>query len=545
LRSPISLWSQRYSLWIFIILVALGSLRIVSTYTVFSHTFDEPAHLACGMEWLTQGSYRYEPQHPPLARVAAALGPYLAGEGSHGMADKWDEGLAILYDGGHYRRTLALARLGILPFFWLAAVLVYCWSKRYFGEPGAVLAVLIFTSLPAVLAHAALATTDMALTATVGATYFCAIRWCEQPGLRRSLALGLATGLAVLSKFSAIAFIPVSLLAALAVHLVMARPAPRQLLDDLRLRLLPGCSVMLCSLLVIWAGYRFSFGPVPFAPFPLPFPELFAGIGEVAQHNHAGDPGAYLLGSHRDAGWWYYYLVALSVKTPLALLGLLLCAVPLLWRQAARGLWLALAFSCSILLFCMFSRINLGIRHILPVYLGFSIVAGAAAASLLERERDMRAAGWLAALLLLGLVSASASAHPDYLAYFNALAGPTPERILVDSDLDWGQDLGRLATRLRQLGATEVAFTPEFPADLQAQGFPTVTPFDLRRPSPGWNAARLTVIESIHAANASAFPDTRFWPERLPPTERIGKSIWLWYVPPPTTAAPTVVPTRP
>ena len=115
----------------------LATVRIAATYTVFNHTSDEPAHIACGMEWLDQGVYRWEPQHPPLARVAAALGPYLAGIRSQGTPNqnaisKWLEGLAILDSGGRYDRTLTLARIGILPFFWVACAVVFVWTRRYF-----------------------------------------------------------------------------------------------------------------------------------------------------------------------------------------------------------------------------------------------------------------------------------------------------------------------------------------------------------------------------------------------------------------------------
>src|SRR5271170_7872208 len=92
---------ERHSLYIVIALLLLGTIRIVSTYSVFSYTFDEPAHLACGMEWLDKGVYTWEPQHPPLARVAAALGPYLMGVRSQNTPNRdiysmTFEGLAIL-----------------------------------------------------------------------------------------------------------------------------------------------------------------------------------------------------------------------------------------------------------------------------------------------------------------------------------------------------------------------------------------------------------------------------------------------------------------
>ena len=103
-----------------VLLVALAVARIVATYRVFNQTFDEPAHIACGIEWLDEAQYRYEHQHPPLARIAVALGPYLAGTRSSGLKSVYEEGNGILYSGDHYFRTLAMARMGILPFFVLA-----------------------------------------------------------------------------------------------------------------------------------------------------------------------------------------------------------------------------------------------------------------------------------------------------------------------------------------------------------------------------------------------------------------------------------------
>ena len=195
--------------------VALGSLRIVATYTVFNHTVDEPAHIACGMEWLERGTYRMEDQHPPLARFAAALGPYLSGIRLQGVWDRnptqfgmYDEGQHIYYAGDHYDRTLVLSRLGVLPFFWVACLAVYFWARRFFGIPTAVVSVWLFSFLPAVLAHAGLGTTDMALTAFVGAAFVAMLAWAENPTLRRSALFGVAGALAVLSKFSSLVFFP-------------------------------------------------------------------------------------------------------------------------------------------------------------------------------------------------------------------------------------------------------------------------------------------------------------------------------------------------
>jgi 4-amino-4-deoxy-L-arabinose transferase-like glycosyltransferase len=529
------IWLRKDSRLIFLLLVTIGSLRVVSTYNVFSETSDEGVHLACGMEWLTKGIYSYEPQHPPLGRVAIALGPYAAGVRSYGVPDYFEEGMAILYRDGHHDRNLALARLGILPFFWIACLVVYVWGRWYLGEPGATFAVLLFTFLPPVLAHTGLATTDMPLTAMTGATFLCALNWLRRPNWGNALLFGAVTGLAVLSKFSALAFIPFSLAAALVWYFLSERPRLHEIRITARSLLLPACVAVLTGFLVIWSAYHFSVGSVTFTSLHLPAPELFAGIQEVANHNRLGH-SAYLLGEQSQYGWWYFYLVALAVKTPLPFLGLLICGVFLRDRgggnNLSHGVGLALAFSLGILAFSMFSNINIGVRHILPVYIGFSVVAAAGAVRLLQRWHISQRAGWTLGLLFGWLVLTSGLSHPDYLPYFNALAGREPERVLVDSDLDWGQDMKRLAKRLREVDAKEVALFPFFHVDPVGLGFPAVRAFDPVKPTPGWSALNLTVLKSVRFGLYAERPDIKFWPNQIKPTERIGGGMWLWYFPP-------------
>src|SRR6267378_964780 len=126
--------SSRISVVVLIALIGLGCARIVSSYGTLSQTYDEPLHVACGMEWLSKGTYNYEHLHPPLARVMLALGPYLKGLRSQSLGIPWDEGNAILNAGGDYWRNLTLARLGNLPFFVLACLVVYWWGSRWFSR---------------------------------------------------------------------------------------------------------------------------------------------------------------------------------------------------------------------------------------------------------------------------------------------------------------------------------------------------------------------------------------------------------------------------
>lgn len=487
-----------------ILLVLIASARIVSTYTVFNHTVDEPAHLAAGMEWLSAGKYLYEDQHPPLARVMGALGPYLAGERWHGGPNSYFEGFRILGRNAHYDRTLALGRAGILPFFWIASAVVFLWGLRTAGTVGALSATLLFTTLPPVLAHSGLITTDMAVTAWIGAATLASMYWAEKPDWRRTALFGAALGLACLSKFSALLFLPVALLA-------MHRAA----LWRHRRSLATACAV---AFLVIWAGYRFTFARVEYLHLRLPAPRFFTGLAAVWAHNAKGHV-SYLLGRRSPTGFRYYYPVVLAVKTPLALLLLALGAAAARCRRFAR-LAPALAFCAAILVCAIASRINIGVRHVLPIYIGLAVLGGGVAATMLQH----RAARWILPGLLLWHIASGALQHPDYLAYTNEITGGHPEDFVADSDLDWGQDMKCLADRLQRAGATEVtfeSFNKTYPT-LAGDPFPRILAVNPDRPAPGWNAV------SVSAWKVFGVPK---WADRMPPQERVGRSILLWHFP--------------
>ena len=513
-------WIRNHSLAVSLALIAIATIRIISTYSVFNHTSDEPVHVACGMEWLDKGTYNYEPQHPPLARVFTAIGPYLSGLRTQGKKNFQAEGLFILYHENHYERSLALARLGILPFFWIGTLVVFFWARRYLGDLEAVTAVFLFTFLPPVLAHAGLATTDMALTAFTGASFLAAVLWVDRPSPVSAALFGACTGLAVLSKFSALPFLPAAIITAVVWYVIAERPSAAALLETTR-KLVPTFALaVLVGLVVIWAGYRFSFDKVP-------APALWAGIQQVREHNAKGH-STYLLGMRSDSGWWYYYLVILAVKTPLPFLGLLGFGFVKNPRK-----WLPLGFALGILLFASTSRINIGVRHVLPMYIGFSIVAAAGAVRLLDLAAGAAWAKWTLAGLLVWMAATSLLSHPDYLPYFNALAGDEPEKIAVDSDLDWGQDMKRLSARLQEAGAREVTFNPFVLADLEhVHGFPRISQSNPQAPSPGWNAVSLTVLKEMRLGLFESHPEVTPWPETIKAPERVGKGILLYYFPP-------------
>jgi Dolichyl-phosphate-mannose-protein mannosyltransferase len=525
---------ERHSLVLALCLLTIAAVRIIATYSVFSNTADEPTTLGCGLQYLGQHIYRYEPQHPPLARVAAALLPYmLAGARPLSMPDMGDDARTTIFRSGNPSQMLMLMRIGILPFYLLAALATYFWARHHFGGVVGVFAMALFSLLPPVLAHGGLATLDMALTGCLGAAFLTLMLWAEKPTWQRGVWFGICTGLAAVSRFTALGYLPACAALTLLVWFAVERPGSGKLIGLVRERAATFGIAVAAGALTIWAVYSFSFGQVPGWRWQvrLPAPEFFLGAGQSLSNSQTGH-SAFLLGQHGTRGWWYYFPVDLSVKTPIAFLLLLGFGAWLCWKRRASVRYLIpLAFSAGILAPAMNGHVNIGVRHILPIYIGFSVIAAVGLLQLAEWADTRKWAGAAAALLVLWLAGSGAIHHPDYLAYFNEFAGGHPENIIVDSDYDWMQDTKRLAERMRELGVKEVnygwtgdnqALWPEMPATKK------IHPLE---PAEGWTAVSPTIDKLVQYGLGYRYPNLKPWFDYLQPTERAG-TLFLYYIPP-------------
>jgi hypothetical protein len=504
----------------------LASVAIVRTHGVYSGTFDEPSHVAAGMEWLDQGRFTYEPMNPPLARVAVAVGPYLAGIRSFGSESRWREGARILYADGAYTRNLKLARLGVLPFFLISLLVVWLWTRRLFGAPAAAAAVMLCATLPPMLAHGALATTDMALAAMGSWALYAFVRWLDERTVERSLWLGLACGFAVLAKFSAIVFLPAAGAAILALRWWIARGAgpPAKHLTLARSLALGAAAAWL----VIWAGYRLSFHAIGGSP-PLPAAELWQGIAHLLQKADIGHE-TYLFGEISTTGWWYFFPVTIAVKTPLPFFTLaavgLAAALHTVRRERDWRPIAPLVAAAAILLVALPPRLNIGLRHVLPLYPLAAVLAGYGVIAFWQAARGRTAQRIIVAALVLWQLAGTWRAHPDYLPWFNELAGDEPERILVNADLDWGQDLLRLADTVRARGIDSLALAYYGSAD-PGRHLAKVRPMAPNERPPGWFAVSVAVIKGLHVPGWQGFE----WLEGVEPAAAIGKSLRLYHSP--------------
>ena len=527
--------------------IAVGVARILGTYQVFSETYDEGVHIAAGMELLDKGTFTYEPKHPPLSRVAVALGPYLSGIRSQGVPNIWGEGRAIIH-AENADRTLFLARLGVLPFFALAAWLVWFWTRRLSGDQEAVVAALLFTTAPIVLAHSSVATTDIGLTAALLAVLVATIRWLDAPTTARSVWLGAAGAAALTAKLSSVAYFGLAVVLVVGVRLWW-RPASGAVATETRgvvpvlSRWLSVTPLHLRRLLVVlpvafacvWSLYRFQVGRLRGVPFPLT--SLIQGVRDLANHNDLGH-ASFLLGKAYFDGNALFFPVGIAVKTPLTLLVLGVVGVVLLGRRAWRGrdwqLAVPLLAAVAVLAVSVPARINIGVRHVLPLFAILAMTGGMAAVFLWQRYAGSLARGALVGLSAAGLWS-SLAIHPDYLAYFNELGGRHPERILVDSDLDWGQDLRRLRDTLKARGIDRVTTAYFGSAVPEMYGIPVSQKWKRGDEVHGWFVVSQTLRQRgdalLRNRKWTLYQDAFSWLDAYEPEARIGKSLLLYRVP--------------
>jgi Dolichyl-phosphate-mannose-protein mannosyltransferase len=537
-KAPPLRWTSYLPILTAVLSVLTATLLIIATYPVFSQTFDEGEHLAVGMEWLELGSYSYDPLNPPLARVAVALGPYLAGARLQGSGNAWDEGNAILENHGHYQRTLILARLGILPFFWLACFVLWRFTLQDYGPWQAALAVVFFVFCPPVLANASVATTDLPFTAMFLLALVCFWNFLQNPKSSSAVFAGSTIGLALLCKFSGLLYLAASGGALSGYCLIKKRPMPSWRYIAIGIATLA---------LTIWAGYRFSVGPIlhegqvnavesaqlrklPDALTRVFFfhgvlaPEFFKGLAHLFGLSMKTRP-AYLLGQTYLGGRWYFFPVAVAVKTPIPLLLLAtLGAATALIRPRLQNAIVPLAGIAGPLLVAMLGPVNLGVRHVLVIY-PFLAILGACAFVWLWQVSGSRekllACRAIAGVLVIWSIATCIRATPDFIPYFNELAAPYGSRILIDSDFDWGQDLNRLSSVLQQQHIDSVWIAYEGSADLKRRGLPYWQPLLSNQKPSGWIAVSEYRIKTS--------PGDFGWLERYKPDRIVGKTIRLYH----------------
>lgn len=544
------------------------------SYRETSATWDEPIHLTTGHAAAALGDHRFDPEHPPFARMWAALPlrfvPNLqplrvdAVDEARPRAWAWFEQFRFahrfLYVENDADRLLYPARAMIVALGVLLGVLVFAWAYELGGLLAGGLALVGCLLEPNLMAHASLVTTDMALTCFFFATVYFLWRTSRRRSVGNVLGLASSFALAMISKYSALLLVPV-VVVLLAVAVFRLR--------TLRLRVACGLLLLLAatSWLAIWAAYHFRYDPSTNQSWTYHFqydpvvgervPQLAKAVsaldglrilpsaytqGFLLSQAKAVSRGAFLAGDRRSTGWWYYFPIAFLVKTPVALMVLAAGAawlVVLRWRR--RGLGdevFGLVPVAFVLAAAMSSNLNIGHRHILPIQPFLVLAASLAAARLVLRNRVV--GGVVLAVLLAFWAYEFRRAYPHNLAFFNTLAGG-PEHgheWLVDSNLDWGQDLKGLARWLEEHEIEHVNLAYFGSADPRyygidatyLQGSPLFIPDEeIEEPRlPGYVAVSATLLVGTYG-NAEERETYRGLREREP-VAVIGHSIRVYRV---------------
>jgi hypothetical protein len=493
------------------LLLILAAVLAVSSLVTDSATFDEPFHLTAGMSYLKTGDFRMSPDHPPLARVWAAW-PLLFSSQRWPASDlpAWREVDVVvlartwLFELNNGQRLIRVARLMMVPLFLGTCLAVYWLGRELFGPTAGLLALVLASLSPSLLAHGRLITTDLPATLCFTLVLLTFGRLLRRMTWRRLAAAGAALAAACVTKLSWPLVLPA--LATMAGVVIFSRreietgrkrtpnELPRRFRTPAKKAVLTGGISLVLGLagwVGIWTGYGWRaslLAPPPVGASPadeVQWEEARAEMekrwvqslhhtdntprrGPVAAFvRFAAEHGllpeayifglartmhftsarrAYLMGEFSNEGWASYFPIAFAIKTPIATILLLLggLAAILLRRGVCRDNILLVGALTFVLIYTAFiiqGRVNIGHRHLLPVYPPLLALAGGSAVWLSSRVGRV-----LVGLAVVWLIGANLWIHPQYLAYFNEIAGgpANGHRWLLDSNLDWGQDLLRL-----------------------------------------------------------------------------------------------------
>jgi Dolichyl-phosphate-mannose-protein mannosyltransferase len=412
-----------------------------------SPTYDEAMHLAAGYSYLAMGDFRLEPQNPPLIKALLALPLFLSYRLPFNPdAQHWRDGDRYLI-GQHFLyesrlpadRILFLARLPNLVLGGAVLALIGWWAYRLWGPRAAMLALALASLEPNLVAHASLVTTDIGATLFIFLTVYLLWEYLRAPTWWMLILVSIATGLALVAKFSTILLIP--LIPLLLGASLLIDPEARAFLPVTKRQTLSNFKILEVTT-PLFVVVLFVVAIVSLAYFFQGLSPWLFGLQRFMALAREGQP-AFFWGEYSYVGWWNYFLVAFLIKTPLG--SLILIGASLLFYRAGNFLGRREAIFILLPVIVIFvltsqSKVNIGLRHILLVYPFLFVLASRLATVRFRRQ-------WLAPLLLgMPLLMTAVSAirtAPHQLAYFNELVGGPDQayRYLSDSNVDWGQDL--------------------------------------------------------------------------------------------------------
>jgi hypothetical protein len=548
-----------------VLILGLNLALCITSVLRESLTYDEPTYIGIG---------RYMAETADVSAIAAATPPlpffvnstfwyFLKFDPSFWqnypqLFKNGYQSLPLIFESGHDPDLLVfLARLPVILTFPVLLLMIFFWARELFGEKAAFYALILASFCPNLMAHARLATTDFLAALTIFGAMFFFRKFLKRPTWSSLFITGMATGIAFLTRFTAVILLP-SYIAVIVISLTSSFQEETDREDAPGTSTLPRfCSnrtaiiggfllIALISFLVVWMGYGFEFRPLYVPAFAgersgdyfhglmnvlferqvrMPASSYIISFYHQFGHGRAGHP-TFLIGSASTGGRWYYFPFAFLIKTPIPALIFICISVFMLGKSQNRKSGeegFLLIPIIMLLIPALTSNINVGLRHILPVYpFLFVWVSRVANFSIFRWCR------WFAGLLILWYIGSNFYIYPHYLEYFNEFIGGPKNgyKYLVDSNLDWGQDLRLLTEYLKEhkidsikliyFGAPGVA---EYSGFYNSAG-------DCEEVTEGYVAISATFLYNLYLA-----PNCYEWLKKYQPIDRIAYSIFIYKIP--------------
>ncbi|HET6426728.1 MAG TPA: glycosyltransferase family 39 protein [Planctomycetaceae bacterium] len=559
--------------WLIVVGVLLPMQTLLTVWLACrdSPTSDEMAHMAAGVRILHQRDFGLYTVNPPLPKLLAVL-PLLAEDvqvswrqydANPALRREWNVGQDFMWVNGTRSLWLyTVARWTCIPWTWLGLMVCYLWAKDLYGPLAGVAAAMMWTFSPAILANSALITPDIPAAAMAVTILYRFRQYLAAPDWRGAIITGIVLGIGELTKMTLLLLYPL-----LAVLMAIAVLKPGR---DVAKQIGQFFLCVLVSVIVLNAGYLFEgtgatlgssnfyseslggprddwdtpgnrFRGTALGTLPVPLPMAYLTGIDLQKRDFEGHwrpMYSYLRGHQQLGGWWYYYLYCLLVKVPvgtwliaIAFLATLRCQRDEVAenRHEALLLWLApIALFAFVSSQTGFSRYY---RYVLPcapfVLIGLSRIFATSWSQPRRWWIRIGSAG------LVCLIIESLAVYPHSLGFVNVVAGGprAGHWHLLDSNVDWGQDLYHLRDWMNQHPGRRplfLAYSGVF--DPRVMGIEAPRPPEQRDgqvpPLPmGWYAVS---VNHLHGYDDPAGPFTYF--QSRTPQDRAGYSILIYHV---------------
>jgi hypothetical protein len=547
-----------------------------------SLTMDELAHIPSGYGYMHEKDYRLNPEHPPLLKDLAAI-PLLFmdlkfdkefGAWKNDVNGQWTMGWKFIFaSGNNPEKIIFWSRIPIILILLILGFYIFRWTKELFGTQMALLAIFLFSFSPTFIAHSRYVTTDVGAAAAFFIATYYFVKWLQLPTKKNLIIAGIVFGIAQLIKFSLflllvyfssllliwiiinkkrfwnylgkfILILVIGYLLILPVYQyhVLNYPPERQSADAKSI--LASYGIRPLASLVVWMADK---------PILRTYSQYLLGLLMVFQRSSGGNT-TYFLGEVNNQAWYQYFPIVYAIKEPLALhvltiIALLFLAWPV-YAKASTGKQISKYFpEISMLIFLAIywvlsikSNLNIGIRHILPTFPFVYVLISGQIKRIFNRIENKKTLGFC--VMVLGILIAwyavsSLSCFPYYLAYFNELAGGAKNgyKYVVDSNLDWGQDLKRLAKWLDENKIEKIKVDYFGGGDTKYYLGDKYEPWHgnwlLEQAKGNWLAVSATALQSGRGLAAPGFnqPTGYYrWLNSYEPVAVIGHSIFVYYI---------------